>query len=106
MLIPIPLDIPDVKVEEVDPSPEKGGSSRFRGVTTTYSVRHNPINADPRHQARYAGITDLSHISGKRRLNFAAFTIKERSSLPMVDMYHIDIIVHYGFLTIKFNDHQ
>ena len=39
------------------------GSSRFRGMTTTYSVRHSQITAYLRHQARYAGITDLSHIS-------------------------------------------
>ena len=39
------------------------GSSRFRGVTTTYSVRHSQISAYLRHQARYAEITDLSHIS-------------------------------------------
>ena len=39
------------------------GSSRFRGVTTTYSVRHNPITGGLRYRARYAGITDLNHIS-------------------------------------------
>ena len=39
------------------------GSSRFRGVTTTYSVRHSQITAYLRHQSRYAGIIGLSHIS-------------------------------------------
>jgi hypothetical protein len=41
---------------------EKVGSSRFRGVTTTCSIRHNQINADLRHRARYVGIIDISHI--------------------------------------------
>ncbi|MEY3787361.1 MAG: hypothetical protein RLZ75_1568, partial [Pseudomonadota bacterium] len=39
------------------------GSSRFRGVATTCSVRHSQITAYLRHRARCAGITDLSHIS-------------------------------------------
>ena len=38
------------------------GSSRFRGVSTTYSVSHSQITAYLRHQARYAGIAGLSHI--------------------------------------------
>ncbi|MEY3786791.1 MAG: hypothetical protein RLZ75_998, partial [Pseudomonadota bacterium] len=39
------------------------GSSRFRGVATTCSVRHSQITAYLRHRARCAGIADLSHIS-------------------------------------------
>ena len=39
------------------------GSSRFRGVTTTCSVWHSQITAYLRHQAKCAGIADLSHIS-------------------------------------------
>ena len=38
------------------------GSSRFRGTTTTCSIRHNQINADLRHRARYVGIIGLSYI--------------------------------------------
>jgi len=41
---------------------ECDGSSRLRGVTTTYSIRHNQINGGLRHQARYAGITAPNHI--------------------------------------------
>ena len=39
------------------------GSSRFRGVSTTYSVRHNQTNVGLRYRARYAGITAPNHIS-------------------------------------------
>ena len=41
----------------------KYGSSRFRGVSTTYSVRHNQTNVGLRYRARYAGITAPNHIS-------------------------------------------
>ena len=42
---------------------DKIGSSRFRGVSTTYSVRHNQTNVGLRYRARYAGITAPNHIS-------------------------------------------
>jgi len=39
---------------------------------------------------------------GKRRLNFASFTTKERLNFPVDTHYHVDIITHTKFLTGKF----
>lgn len=41
---------------------ENTGSSRFRGVTTTYSARHIQIIADLQYQAKYVEISDRHHI--------------------------------------------
>jgi hypothetical protein len=37
-------------------------------------------------------------IIGKRRLNFASFTTKERLNFPLPSSYHIDIIALINFL--------
>jgi hypothetical protein len=44
-----------------------------------------------------------SNSVGKRRLNFASFTIKERLNFPIATHYHVDIIAHASFLAGKFN---
>jgi hypothetical protein len=41
--------------------------------------------------------------AGKRYLNFATFTTKERLNFPIATYYHVDIITHAIFLTGKFN---
>jgi hypothetical protein len=40
-------------------------------------------------------------LSGKRRLNFATFTTKERLNLPAANHYPIDSIAHVSFMTRK-----
>ncbi|WP_143735909.1 hypothetical protein [Methyloprofundus sedimenti] len=51
----------DLHLENTGSGTAKNGSSRFRGVTTTYSVKHIRINVGLRHQAKYAEINALYH---------------------------------------------
>jgi regulator of protease activity HflC (stomatin/prohibitin superfamily) len=40
-------------------------------------------------------------ITGKERLNFAAFITKERVNFPAANYYHANVIAHVSFMTEK-----